>query len=62
MNLNNLNPAFMKDIFHYSLNVTHKKHNLYIHAQIPTEFENKSLRVNIYGIHCQNILNRLLHC
>ena len=24
--LNNLNPVFMKDIFHYSLNVTHKKH------------------------------------
>ena len=25
--LNNLNPVFMKDIFHYSTNVTHKKHN-----------------------------------
>ena len=31
--LNNLNPVFMKDIFHYSPNVTHKKHNLYIHTQ-----------------------------
>ena len=29
----NLNPAFMKDIFYYSPNVTHKKHNLYIHTQ-----------------------------
>ena len=30
--LNNLNPVFMKDIFHYSPNVTHRKHNLYIHT------------------------------
>ena len=26
--LNNFNPIFMKDIFHYSPNATHKKHNL----------------------------------
>ena len=26
--LNNLNPVFMKDIFHYSPNLTHKKHSL----------------------------------
>ena len=30
--LNNLNPVFMTDIFHYSANVTHKRHNLYIHT------------------------------
>ena len=42
--LNNLNPVFMKDIFHYSPNVTHKKHNLYIHTQNATKFGNKSLR------------------
>ena len=30
--LNNLNPVFMKHIFHYSPNVTHRKHNLYIHT------------------------------
>ena len=42
--LNNLNPVFMKDIFHYSPNVTHKKHNLYIHTQNTTKFGNKSLR------------------
>ena len=39
-----LNPVFMKDIFHYSPNVTHKKHNLYIHTQNTTKFGNKSLR------------------
>ena len=42
--LNNLNPVFMKDIFHYSPNVTCKKHNLYIHTQNTTKFGNKSLR------------------
>ena len=42
--LNNLNPVFMKDIFHYSPNVTGKKHNLYIHTQNTTKFGNKSLR------------------
>ena len=30
--LNKLNPVFMKDIYYYSPNVTHKKHNLYIHT------------------------------
>ena len=40
--LNNLNPVFMKDIFHYSPNVTHKKHNLYIHTQNTTKFGNNS--------------------
>ena len=34
----------MKDIFHYSPYVTHKKHNLYIHTQNATKFGNKSLR------------------
>ena len=42
--LNNLNAVFMKDIFHYSPNVTHEKHNLYIHTQNTTKFGNKSLR------------------
>ena len=40
--LNNLNPVFMKGIFHYSPNVTHKKHNLYIHTQNKRKFGNKS--------------------
>ena len=62
--LNNLNPVFMKDIFHYSPNVTHKKHNLYIHIQNTTKFGNKSLRALVltYGTYNLNILNRLLHC
>ena len=42
--LSNLNPVFMKDIFHYSSNVTRKKHNLYIHTQNTTKFGNKSLK------------------
>ena len=50
--LSNLNPVFMKDIFHYSPNVTCKKHDLYIHTQNTTKFGNKSLRscgVNIWN-------------
>ena len=42
--LNNLNPVFMKDVFHYSPNVTRKKHNLHIHTQNTAKFGNKSLR------------------
>ena len=42
--LNNLNPVFMKDVFHYSPNLTHKKHNLCIHTQNTARFGNKSLR------------------
>ena len=37
----------MKDIFHYSPNVTHNvtvKHNLYIDTQNTTKLGNKSLR------------------
>ena len=33
----------MKDIFHYSPNITHRNHNLYIQAQNTTKFGNKSL-------------------
>ena len=52
--LNNLNPVFMKDIFHYSPNVTHKKHNLYIHTQNTAKFGNKSLRA--FGANIWNTL------
>ena len=48
--LNNLNPVFMKDIFHYSPNVTCKKHDLYIHTQNTTKFGNKSSRAFIANI------------
>ena len=41
----------MKDIFYYSPNVTHKKHNLYIHTQ---KFGNKSLRA--FGANIWNTL------
>ena len=37
--LNNLNPVFMEGIFHHSSNVTHEKHNLYIHTQDTTKFK-----------------------
>ena len=40
----NLNPVFMKDIFYYSPNVSRKKHNLYIHTQNTTKFENKNFK------------------
>ena len=33
----------MTDIFYYSRNVTHKKHNLYIHTQNATKFGNMCL-------------------
>ena len=60
----------MKDIFHYSPNVTCKKHNLYIHTQNTTNLEIrvKGLLVQTYETHnlnhapCLNILNQLLHC
>ena len=52
--LNNLNPVFMKDVFHNSPNVTHKKHDLYIHTQNTTKFGNKSLRA--FGANIWNIL------
>ena len=52
--LNNLNPVFMKDIFHCSPNVTHKKHNLNIH----TQNTNLEIRVQGHGTHCLNILRR----
>ena len=40
--LNNLNPVFLKDIFHHSPNVAHTKHNRYVHTQNTTKFENMS--------------------
>ena len=52
--LNNLNPVFMKDIFHHSPNVTHKKHNLYIYTQNTKKFGNKSL--SAFGANIWNAL------
>ena len=48
--LKNLNPVFMKDVFHYSPNVTHKKLDLYIHTQ-NTKFWNslRAVGANIWN-------------
>ena len=63
LTLNNLNPVFLKDMFHCSPNVTHKKHNLYIHSQNTTKSGSKRLRdFGAYVTHYLIILNRLLHC
>ena len=43
----------MKDMFHYSPNVAHEKHNLYIHTQNTTKFGKKSLRA--FGANIWNI-------
>ena len=40
----------MKNIFHYSPNVTHKQHNPYIHTQNTTKFGNKSLKLMNHDI------------
>ena len=36
--------VFMKDISHYSPNVTHKKYDLYIQTQNTKKFGSKSLK------------------
>ena len=46
--LNDSNPVFMKDIFHYCQNKSHKKHNLHVHSR------NNNLRV--LGAHTWNSL------
>ena len=51
---NRLNLVFMKDIVHYSRNVTRKKHNLYIHTQNTTKIGNKGLRA--FGSNIWNTL------
>ena len=52
--LNNLNLVFMKDIFHYSPNVTKKKQYLSSYTQNTTKFGNKALRA--FGAHIWNTL------
>ena len=56
---NNLNPVFMKDILHYSANLTHKKDDLYIHTQNTTKFGNKVFGADMWNT-CLNILSQLL--
>ena len=42
--LNNLKLAFMKDIFHYSPNVTHKKHGLTSTLKVQQSLEIRVLK------------------
>ena len=49
--LSNLNPVFMKDIFHYSSNVTRKKHNL--HTSILKI--QQSLEIRVKGFWCKHV-------
>ena len=48
----NSNPVFMKDIFHYCQNKSHKKHNLHAHSRSTSRYENNTLRV--LGAHIWN--------
>ena len=52
--LNDSNPVFMKDIFHYRQNKSHKKHNLHVHSCNTSKYGNNSLRV--LGAHIWNSL------
>ena len=52
--LNGLNPVFMRDIFHFSPHLTHKKYNLYVHNRKTSKYGDKSLRV--LGAHIWNSL------
>ena len=59
LNVNNLNSVFMKDIFYYSPNITHKS-IIYISVLKTTKFGNKSLRVFSANIWNTYILNRYI--
>ena len=52
--LNDSNPVFMKDNFHYCQNKRHKKHNLHVHNRNTSRYGNNSLRV--LGAHIWNSL------
>ena len=52
--LNDSNPIFMTDIFHYCQNVSHKKHNLHVHSRNTSRYGNNSLCV--LGAHIWNSL------
>ena len=52
--LNDSNPVFMKDIFHYSQSKSPKKHNLHVHSRNTSRYGNNSLRV--LGAHIWNSL------
>ena len=58
--LHDSNPVFMKDIFHYCQNKSHKKHNLHVHSCNTSIYRNNSLRV--LGTHIWNSLPKNIKC
>ena len=61
--LHDLNPIFMKDIFHYCQNKSQKKHNLHnhnVHSRNTSRYGNNSLRV--LGAHIWNRLPENIKC
>ena len=48
--LNDSNRVFMRDIFHYCQNKSHKKHNLHVRSRNTSRYENNSLRVLVAHI------------
>ena len=52
--LNNLNPDFMRELFHYSPYATYKKHNLQVHHRRTVKFGNNSIKA--LGSHIWNSL------
>ena len=52
--LNDMNPNYMKEIFHLSPYRTHKKYDLFVHSRNTTKFGNHSLKV--LGAHIWNYL------
>ena len=57
--LHDSNPVFMKDIFHYCQNKSHKKHNLHVHSRNTSRY-GSSLRV--LGAHIWNSLLENIKC
>ena len=52
--LNNINPNFMKEIFHFSPYNTHKRHNIFVHSRNTSSYGDESLRA--LGPHIWNSL------
>ena len=58
--LHDSNPVFMKDIFHYCQNKSHKKHNLHVHSRNTSRYGNNSFRV--LGAHIWDSLPENVKC
>ena len=58
--LNDSNPVFMKDIFHYCQSKSHNEHNLHVHSRNTSRYGNNSLRV--LGAHIWNSLPENIKC